>query len=104
MFRFAFRLVLWVTVARWMYAEAALLVPSSVPYIEAALQKIQIPTHDKWRDSELGRQLVSALPSGSELRSHLIARVDQPLRTSAATFQQVGYALSGRQAPHFDEF
>lgn len=104
MIRFIFRLVLWVTVARWMYAEAAIVVPSSVPYIEAALHNIQIPTHDRWKDSQLGQRLLSALPSGGEIRSQLVGRVDRPIRDSAMTLQQVGYVLSGKQGARFEQF
>ena len=106
MFRFAFKLILWVTVARWMYAEAAMIAPSSVPYIEAALMKIQIPTHDQWDETQLGRQVLSLLPSRGELKSRVVAQLDAPIRDSGITLQNVGYAVAAgrRTGSRFEEF
>lgn len=46
--RFGLKMTVFVIGARWMYAEAALVAPSTLPFIDAALNKVAIPTHDTW--------------------------------------------------------
>jgi hypothetical protein len=48
MFKLLFTLLLSVVVARWMYAETALMFPRAVPAIDYLLEEVQIPTHDQW--------------------------------------------------------
>ena len=66
MVRLVFSMFMWVTVARWLYAEAQLTVPGVVPAIDGLLEVVQIPTHDQWSKESIewlvvqGEQLVSA--------------------------------------------
>lgn len=53
MFRSICSMVLWVVVARWVYAEVALLHPNALPLIDKTLQVLTIPTHDKWPDIKI---------------------------------------------------
>lgn len=46
--RFGLKMTVFVIGARWIYAEAALVAPSTLPFIDAALNKVAIPTHDTW--------------------------------------------------------
>lgn len=48
MLRLMFSFVCTVVAARWMYSEANLVVPDVVPLIDYALERFQIPTHDRW--------------------------------------------------------
>lgn len=48
MLRRLFNLIIYVTVARWMYAEIQLTAPQLVPALDYCLQVVTIPTHDKW--------------------------------------------------------
>ena len=43
-------------IAHWGYNEVALMFPSAVPYLNEAITKIQIPTHNRW-----SRESVSSL-------------------------------------------
>ena len=43
-----FRMFIFVTLARWLYAEASIVAPNSIPWVESVLQTVQIPTHDRW--------------------------------------------------------
>lgn len=60
MFRFMFVMLLYVTVARWIYSEISLVVPSAVPAINECLNRLQIPTHDKWDKAAIERLVKSA--------------------------------------------
>ena len=104
MIRLAFKLVMWVTIARGLYAEAALIAPASVPYIEAALHHVQIPTHDRWKDSTLGRHVLNSLPSTEDLKRQVAARVDLPLRDSAGMLQRVSQEFGHGNRGGFDTF
>ena len=46
--RLGLKMSIFVIGARWMYAETALVAPSLLPIIDAALAKVSIPTHDTW--------------------------------------------------------
>jgi hypothetical protein len=48
---------------RWIYAEAELSVPGMVPHIDAALETVAIPTHDRWTAENMAemRELVAAM-------------------------------------------
>ncbi len=94
MLRFIFKLVVWVTLARWMYAEAQLVTPSAVPYINSAMQSIQIPTHDKWNDSVVGHYLKKQLPDTGSLRRQMTANIELPIKNSAGILEQASDALS----------
>lgn len=48
MVRLVFTFLLTVVVARWMYSEVQVSFPQAVPFIDYALEKVQIPTHDQW--------------------------------------------------------
>jgi hypothetical protein len=48
MVRFVFSLIISVMVARWLYAEAMLVWPSSIPFLDRAVHLLTIPTHDRW--------------------------------------------------------
>jgi hypothetical protein len=48
MLRFFFSLILYVVVARWIYAELQILSPSLVPLVDSGVRALTIPTHDKW--------------------------------------------------------
>lgn len=39
-----------IAVARWSYSEVKLVFPSALPFIDFALRKVEIPTHDKWEE------------------------------------------------------
>lgn len=46
--RYLFIMLISVITAQWIYAELQLLIPGSEKYINVALEKVRIPTHDKW--------------------------------------------------------
>jgi len=48
MFRLMFSMLMWVTVARWMYSEAELSAPVLIPVFDSIMEVVQIPTHDTW--------------------------------------------------------
>ena len=48
MFKLVCTALVAVVVGRWVYAEAEVVAPSVVPYIDIVLDKAQIPTHDQW--------------------------------------------------------
>lgn len=48
--RFFLRLIFYTLFAKWLYAEAVLLVPVSEPVLKRLSHAVQIPTHDKWSD------------------------------------------------------
>lgn len=60
MFRLLFSIFLSVVVARWSYSEVKMMWPGAVPLIDYVLQKVEIPTHDQWASSMLGRFLIDA--------------------------------------------
>lgn len=70
MIRLFFSFFLTVVVARWIYAETKMVVPGAVPVIDFALDKVQIPTHDKW-DSK-SKELTSMVNDLSSLASSLV--------------------------------
>ena len=94
MVRFFIKLVVWVTLARWMYAEAQLVTPSAVPFINAAMTRLEIPTHDKWRSTELGQYLEQRLPTSASLRQQISSNIDLPIKHSAGVLDQATSALS----------
>jgi hypothetical protein len=53
MFRFFFSLCCSVIIARWIYQEVQLAAPELVPFIDYSLDRVQIPTHDKWLKTAL---------------------------------------------------
>ena len=48
MLRFLFGMLFSVVVARWAYSEIKLTFPGLIPEIDYALERVQIPTHDRW--------------------------------------------------------
>ncbi|MBX7137454.1 MAG: hypothetical protein K1X83_05670 [Oligoflexia bacterium] len=48
MLRFLFGMFFSVVIARWAYSEIKLSFPGLIPEIDYALERVQIPTHDKW--------------------------------------------------------
>ncbi len=48
MLRLVFSLFLWVSVGRWTYSEIELLAPKAIPAVDALVEFLDIPTHDKW--------------------------------------------------------
>lgn len=54
-----------VVVARWIYAEAELVLPSAVPVIDYALENVRIPTHDTWPKEKL-YQFVEQITEGAD--------------------------------------
>ncbi|MBX7144895.1 MAG: hypothetical protein K1X79_10625 [Oligoflexia bacterium] len=58
MFRMLFSICLSVVVARWSYSEIKMMWPGAIPLIDYALEKAEIPTHDQWASSMLGRFLI----------------------------------------------
>ena len=48
MTRFVFSIACSVILARWMYAEIAMTVPGMIPVIDYSVERLSIPTHDKW--------------------------------------------------------
>lgn len=48
MVRFILTCLFYTTIARWGYSEINLLFPEATPYINKALHKVQIPTHNYW--------------------------------------------------------
>ena len=48
MLRLVLSISLSVVIARWAYQEVELCAPHLTPYIDLALDRVQIPTHDKW--------------------------------------------------------
>lgn len=79
MIRILFSLFFWVLIGRWWYAEVKMVLPSATPVIDFALEKIQIPTHDKWNTKSLDRFLAGAKSVGE----HSLASVKHTLDSSA---------------------
>jgi len=70
MFRLMFSMVMWVTVARWMYSEAELSAPMLIPVFDSILEVVQIPTHDQWSAEpfeEVFAQMQSILDDSGDL-------------------------------------
>lgn len=53
MIRFLLTCLFYTTIARWGYSEIRLVFPEFVPYINEALDKVQIPTHNQWSRESL---------------------------------------------------
>ncbi len=64
MFRFIISMLLYVSVARWMYAEIQLVAPSVTPSIDNLVNYLTIPTHDKW-DKEAIASIVSNISNAT---------------------------------------
>jgi hypothetical protein len=47
MIRFLLSLLFYIALGRWIYAEALLLLPSSIPYIDSVIERVEIPTHSQ---------------------------------------------------------
>lgn len=60
MFRWLCSFVFTVAAARWIYAEVKLAVPEAMPLIDYSLERLQIPTHDKWSKQALAEALEGA--------------------------------------------
>lgn len=91
MVRLLFTMFMWVTVARWLYAEVELSAPFLVPAVDSLLEVVQIPTHDQWPEEPLHAAL-------SEARVYL----DNP----EALYSSVERRLAQRSYPEygFDRF
>lgn len=63
MFRSIIGFALTVVVARWIYAEIQLAAPFATPLIDALLEKVQIPTHDKWDKEKVAAWIKQAAKS-----------------------------------------
>ena len=57
MIRLAVTFVMYMVVGRWLYSEVQLNFPQAVPSIDYAMEKISIPTHDKWDRKQIDRTL-----------------------------------------------
>ena len=88
MLRFLFGMFFSVVVARWAYSEVKLCCPALIPEIDYALERFQIPTHDKWpKDRMIGaaKQLaVVALDATSARSPDQDGRTAQALSVTAA--------------------
>jgi hypothetical protein len=65
-----FSMVMWVTVARWVYSEAELSAPVLIPVFDSILEVVQIPTHDQWSAEpfkEVFAEMREVLNQSSEL-------------------------------------
>lgn len=85
MFRLILSLSLSVVIARWVYQEVELCAPQFTPYIDYALDRVQIPTHDKWLKTAVSNalQIVNeGLPEFQE--SSPVRRVSRQKRESYA--------------------
>ena len=60
MTRFLLACIFYSTVAQWGYNEVALVFPSAVPYINQAMRKVQIPTHNYWSKEAVERYVDNA--------------------------------------------
>ncbi|RIL09933.1 MAG: hypothetical protein DCC75_05440 [Proteobacteria bacterium] len=67
MFRYLFGFLSTIIIARWIYAEIQLSLPSVVPVINFVLEKAQIPTHDTWELSKLNELLSERGGSGAKV-------------------------------------
>jgi len=79
----------YVVVARWLYAEAELMIPRAMPLLNYALERTQIPTHDKWSDE----RFVEAIEALKNPDSEVIVgvrgdRVLPPARPQIASFRR----------------
>ncbi len=86
MIRIFFKLCFWVIIARWTYAEVQLVAPSATPAIDFALQKIQIPTHDKWSKGSFNQWLSQAKHDG---RASALAMQASMKDTASSALQRV---------------
>ncbi len=57
MLRLVFVFVSVIAVSRWFYSETELLAPRLVPPLNFILNKISIPTHDKWSRQSVDRAI-----------------------------------------------
>jgi hypothetical protein len=60
MVRLMMTMLMWVTVARWLYAEAELSAPFLVPVVDSVLEVVEIPTHDQWPEEPFQAALAEA--------------------------------------------
>ncbi|MDC0357251.1 hypothetical protein OAO01_00415 [Oligoflexia bacterium] len=69
-----------VVIARWIHSEIELISPNTIAYIDYAIEKIDIPTHDKWDTkkvaafldsfkTDLAAQNIIKLPAGTETQT-----------------------------------
>ena len=87
-----------------MYAETQLVVPGAIPYINAVGRHVEIPTHDKWSQTMLGKAILSYMPQSSEIGDTLTAGVSQPIKQSAGTLQRMADELSGANEGEIQRF
>jgi len=73
MLRLAFSICCSVVIARWVYHEVQLTAPQLVPYIDYSLERIQIPTHDKWLKTALNNA-IDLIETQENQRNQLAAR------------------------------
>ena len=68
MVRLAITFFAMVVTARWIYSEVQMSFPRAVPAIDYALEKVQIPTHDKWDREKISEvvQTVAAHIGGAD--------------------------------------
>ena len=108
MFRLLLSISLSVVIARWAYQEVELCVPQLVPYIDYSLERVQIPTHDKWLKTALTNALLvinedlpemrEAAPSRSAAKRRELNRETPPQPTGG--FSTVAYSRNSA----FDRF
>ena len=86
MMRFFLNMAFYVIIARWMYAEVNLMVPSVAPQIDRLMSAVQIPTHNNWHENGISGLISEA---GSYI-DHIRYRLDSS--TASNTF---GASLEG---------
>jgi hypothetical protein len=60
MIRFVLACIFYSSVAQWGYNEVALVFPSAIPYVNEAVRKVQIPTHNTWSKAAVERYVENA--------------------------------------------
>ena len=53
MVRFVVSFAAWMVFGNWVYDEIQVSFPNAVPFINAAMEKVSIPTHDKWNQERI---------------------------------------------------
>jgi hypothetical protein len=94
MFRLLLATFFYVTLGRWMYAELTLIVPSALPAIDYALEKVQIPTHDEWDLQALLAAAQQLTEHGGSALSSVLSEVERARELQVVTAELTAPNLS----------
>ena len=107
--RFVVSLLFFSLVGQWLYREAQVVAPSTVPYIDQFLAKVSIPTHDQWSQNGFNRVLRGAAiitdqvvhQVRSDTKQHATQRNSSPLATVFVSSQSSPVSM---HSDHLERF